>query len=102
MEGLIVPSKIYAIMAAGRPALHIGDPGGEIAAILESAQAGFTIPVGNPDLLAQRILEFATAPSLAATCGINARKAFDQSYEQHIAFEQWKRVLLGVDARALG
>ena len=39
MEGLIVPSKIYGILAAGRPTLHVGDPGGEIAAILESAHA---------------------------------------------------------------
>ena len=30
MESLIVPSKCYGILAAGRPVLFIGDPEGEI------------------------------------------------------------------------
>jgi glycosyltransferase involved in cell wall biosynthesis len=102
MEGLIVPSKIYGILAAGRPALHVGDAGGEIAAMLGSAEAGFTIPVANPALLAQRILEFSSTPALAKAYGANARKAFEENYARHIAFDRWKRVLLGVDARALG
>ena len=31
IEGLIVPSKFYGILAAGRPAIFIGDAEGEIA-----------------------------------------------------------------------
>jgi glycosyltransferase involved in cell wall biosynthesis len=96
MEGLIVPSKIYGILAAGRPALHIGDPAGEIASILESAEAGFTIPVANPALLAKRILEFASAPALARAYGVNARKAFEGNYARPIAFDRWKRVLQSI------
>jgi colanic acid biosynthesis glycosyl transferase WcaI len=102
LEGVIVPSKIYGILAAGRPVLHVGDPEGEIAAIVESAQAGFTIPAGNPAMLATRILEFASVPALAATFGRNARKAFDERYNQRIAFERWARILLSVDSGALG
>lgn len=102
LESLIVPSKIYGILAAGRPALHVGDPGGEIAAILGSAQAGFTVPTGNSAMLARRIVEFASAPALCETFGLNARRAFEERYHQRIAFELWKRVLLEVDAHALG
>ena len=93
MEGLIVPSKIYGILAAGRPTLHIGDPNGEIAAILESAHAGFTVPAGNPDLLVQRIREFASGPALGAELGRNARRCFDELYSQPIAFAKWDKVL---------
>ena len=92
-EGLIVPSKIYGILAAGRPTLHVGDPGGEIAAILESAHAGYTVPVGNPGLLAQRIREFASTPALGAELGRNARRCFDELYSQPIAFAKWDKVL---------
>jgi colanic acid biosynthesis glycosyl transferase WcaI len=102
MEGLIVPSKIYGILAAGRPALHVGDPAGEIATILESANAGFTVPTGNPALLAQGILEISSNPSLAEALGRNARSAFEAKYGQRIAFGRWRQVLLSVDADALG
>jgi glycosyltransferase involved in cell wall biosynthesis len=34
LEGLIAPSKIYGILAAGRPAVFIGDPDGEVAGVL--------------------------------------------------------------------
>jgi glycosyltransferase involved in cell wall biosynthesis len=102
MEGLIVPSKIYGILAAGRPTLHVGAPDGEIAAILESAKAGFTVPPGDSALLAQRILEFASDPALGTALGLNARRAFESSYNQRIAYSHWARVLLNVDAKALG
>lgn len=102
MEGLIVPSKIYGILAAGRPTLHVGAADGEIAAILESAKAGFTVPPGNTTLLVQRILELASTPALVAALGLNARRAFEQLYNQRIAYGHWARVLLDVDAKALG
>ena len=40
LEGLIVPSKYYSVAAAGRPAIFIGDPKGEIATILQRSQTG--------------------------------------------------------------
>ena len=30
LEGLIVPSKVYGILAAGRPAVFVGDPAGDV------------------------------------------------------------------------
>ena len=44
LEGLIVPSKIYAIAAAGRPAIFLGHPQGEIAKIIQETGCGFTVP----------------------------------------------------------
>ena len=36
LEGLILPSKFYGILAAGRPVVFIGDPDGELARLLLS------------------------------------------------------------------
>ncbi len=93
MEGLLVPSKAYGILASGRPALHVGDPAGEIAGLLESAHAGYAVPVGDATLLARRILELQADPSLCATLGRNARAAFDAHYARGIALREWARVL---------
>ena len=102
MEGLVVPSKLYGILAAGRPAINVGDPSGEVAGILEAAKAGFTVPTGNPVLLTQRILECASNPALCANLGRNARLTFEQHFSEKIAFARWKEALLAVDQGALG
>lgn len=101
MEGLVVPSKIYGILAAGRPTLHVGDPEGEVASILESAKAGFTIRPGNPDLLVKRILDFAANPALGTELGRNARRTFEARFSKQIAQDRWRRLLREIDPRAL-
>ena len=40
LEGLIVPSKVYGILAAGRPAIFIGDTHGEVATLLHAHGCG--------------------------------------------------------------
>ncbi len=46
-QGLIVPSKIYGILAAGRPSLFIGPPDCEPAIIVKNSRSGFVIPPGD-------------------------------------------------------
>src|SRR5574341_76871 len=55
LEGLIVPSKFYGIAAAGRPVIHIGDPDGEIARIVEREQCGWSFCIGEVGPLTQCI-----------------------------------------------
>jgi len=102
MEGLVVPSKIYGIMACGRPTLNIGDPAGEVAEILVSAKAGFTVPPGDAEAMAGRILEIASSPGLGSELGANARRAFERRFSHRIAHEHWVRILLGIDSKAFG
>ena len=40
MEGLIVPSKFYGILAVGRPVIIIGDPDGEQARVVRAEDCG--------------------------------------------------------------
>lgn len=100
MEGLIVPSKLYAILASGRPALHVGDPQGEVAGILAAARAGYALPAGNPAALAAKIVALAAAPALCAELGRNARAAFEAQFARQIALGHWKKLLAGVQAKA--
>lgn len=102
MEGLVVPSKIYGILACGRPTLNIGDPAGEVAEILDSAKAGFSVPPDDSPMLAKRILEIASSPSMASDLGLNARRAFESRFSHRIAHERWVRILRGIDPRTFG
>ena len=44
-----VPSKLYSILASGRPVLASVDPGTEVARVLEQAQCGLAVAPEDPD-----------------------------------------------------
>ena len=51
-EGLAhssVPSKLYSILASGRPVVAAVDPGTEVTRVLERAQCGVAVAPGDPD-----------------------------------------------------
>lgn len=93
LEGLIVPSKIYAIAAAGRPAIFIGDPSGEVANVLKDVGFGFTVEPNNVTELTGRIIELARSPQLCRTMGERARAAFEQRWDKTIAVRTWEQLL---------
>ena len=72
-EGLVVPSKIYGIAAAGRPIIAITAKDGEIAALVESHRCGFVIEPGDAQALAARLTDLANDPALCAELGMRAR-----------------------------
>lgn len=49
------PSKIYTIMAAGRPIIASADPDSELSWVVEQAGCGWSIIPGDPHALAERI-----------------------------------------------
>ncbi len=54
----VVPSKILSIMAAGRSVLASLPLDGDAPRLIAAAQCGRSIPPGNPQAMAQAILEF--------------------------------------------
>src|SRR4029079_4752683 len=68
-EGLIVPSKIYGVLAAGRPALMVGDPEGEIGRLLRQNDCGITVRVSRGATMARAILGLRGEPDRRETMG---------------------------------
>jgi glycosyltransferase involved in cell wall biosynthesis len=102
LEGLIVPSKFYGIAAAGRPIIHIGDPDGEIARILEREQCGWSFCIGEVDAVAACILRLFHGQAEVIDAGICARRAFDRKYARAVALQQWQVILDAAAARLYG
>jgi glycosyltransferase involved in cell wall biosynthesis len=100
LEGMIVPSKFYGIAAAGRPVIHIGDPGGEIAGILERERCGWSFRIGDAGPLARWILELSYIRAEAAEAGQRARRAFDRRYARPYALNAWRVLLESVSHAA--
>lgn len=93
LEGLIVPSKHYGIAAAGRPAIFIGDPRGEIGRILVEAGAGFAVAEGDGAGLAAAIYRLAADVPLKEEMGRRSRDLFESKYDVRYAIEAWEEAL---------
>jgi glycosyltransferase involved in cell wall biosynthesis len=82
LAGTIVPSKLYGILASGRPYVAAVEEGCEAATITRRYDCGLLAEPGNPEDLAQKILTVYHNRALGQRLGTNGRKAalrFDRS-----------------------
>jgi glycosyltransferase involved in cell wall biosynthesis len=94
LEGLLLPSKLYAVLAAGKGVLFVGAPQGELSRLLEERGAGFSFPVGAGERLAAAIAAMADNPTDTERMGVRARALWAERFTRHQAHESW-RALLG-------
>jgi colanic acid biosynthesis glycosyl transferase WcaI len=55
LSGYVVPSRLYGVLAAGRPVIAAAEESSETANVVRSADAGLVVPPGRPELLARAI-----------------------------------------------
>ncbi|NLZ06499.1 MAG: glycosyltransferase family 4 protein [Phycisphaerae bacterium] len=91
-EGLLVPSKIYSTLAAGRPSLFIGPVECEVGRIVRESGSGFVIEPGDVEEAADVLRRLATNPALQHGMGRNARIY----YEQHFGRERSVSRIIGI------
>jgi len=82
--GAIVPSKVYGIMAAGRPILYIGPCGSTPARIIEQHGCGWRIDPGDSGSLVRLLRELEQNRELVREAGVRARDAFEKHYDKSI------------------
>lgn len=93
LEGLIVPSKIYGILAAGRPAIFIGAPEGEVARLVREGNCGASVAPGDAGALARLVLAWSADRLLVESLGRRAREVFDAQFDQPLALARWHRLI---------
>jgi colanic acid biosynthesis glycosyl transferase WcaI len=75
IEGYIVPSKLYGILAAGRASIVAVDRSSEPASIVTTYECGLVAEPGDPDSLAAEIVTLYRDRALVARMAANAREA---------------------------
>ena len=99
LEGLIVPSKFYSSIAAGRAVIFIGDADGEIARDVARGECGVTVSADDALALAKTIERLCDDAAACARMGANARAMFEAEYSQAIAMGKWRGVLAEVQEK---
>jgi colanic acid biosynthesis glycosyl transferase WcaI len=93
LEGLIVPSKIYGIAAAGRPIIAITAKNGEIANLVRAYDCGVIVEPGNPDELARAISNLSSNAVNREIMGRRARAMLKANFTRQHACKNWTQVI---------
>jgi glycosyltransferase involved in cell wall biosynthesis len=92
LEGMIVPSKFYGILAAGRPVIFIGDRNGELSCMIRDYQCGFVVSADNYHQLYDVVV---MQCKVTKSKGNNQRirKVYEDLYEKIISIDRFRRIL---------
>ncbi len=95
MAGYIVPSKLYGILAAGRPYVAAVEDSSEVAAITRRHGCGVVVGPGKASELADAVLKLYHDRGLARAMGESARRAaleFDRPRQVRAYYELFERL----------
>ncbi|HEV7241807.1 MAG TPA: glycosyltransferase family 4 protein [Thermoanaerobaculia bacterium] len=93
LEGLIVPSKFYGILAVARPVIFIGAHDGELARLIEAYRCGVVVEPGDVEGLVRAIENLAREQELSEQMGLCGRELYLHRFAPRHAFAAWERVL---------
>jgi glycosyltransferase involved in cell wall biosynthesis len=92
-SGLLLPSKFYGVMAAGRPAIYVGPPDSEVARVIREVDCGYVVANRDGDALVAAIRELQRDPVMAMAMGLRGREALERRYSMQHSCEQWRTCL---------
>ena len=95
----VVPSKLLSIMAAGRPVVASLPLDGDAPRIIEEAKAGLCVGPGDPEALAEVLLQLYNQPELCHQYGVNGRRYAETHFSRDVCVGQYEEIFLSVRSR---
>jgi len=99
LAGFVVPSRLYGILAAGRPVLVAADEDSETVRIVGEAECGIVIPPGRPELLSGVIRDVVEGRTSLEGMGERGRVWVEREGDREVAFDRYRRLLVGAIGR---
>ena len=93
LAGYVVPSRLYGILAAGRPVIAAADRESETAQLVAEVGCGVIVPPGNPFALATAIRSAHDGDFDLADMGRRARLFAEAEADRSIAVRRYREVL---------
>lgn len=88
-EGMVVPSKIYGILASGRPVIAVVGGESEIVEIIREGKCGRVIKIGDYQALTDGIMGYYKDRKKCRADGLNGRRYFEEKFDRKIATRKY-------------
>ena len=93
MAGISVPSRLYNLMAAGKPIVALCDSDSEVSRVISEENIGWVVPPDTPSGLVQVLRDAAANREELANMGSRARDTAARKYTREITIERYAQVL---------
>jgi len=100
LAGYVVPSRLYGILAAGRPVIVAADPDSETAKVVLDVGCGIVVPPGRPELLAGAIRRAHGGELDLEEMGRRGREYVTSEADRRIAVSRYRELLLELTGAA--
>lgn len=98
-SGIAVPSKIFGIMASGRPVAMVGPRDSEVAGMVGEAEMGVVVDPAVEDdpsaALVRAVGRLRSDPALRAAMGTRGREALVRNFSRSAGLNRWDALLRG-------
>lgn len=98
MAGISVPSRMYNILAAGKPILAVTDADSELALLVEEEEVGWVVPPEQPEKLAAAVRAARSCPERLAEMSRRARRVAEGKYSFEVVSASYSRMLGELEA----
>jgi putative colanic acid biosynthesis glycosyltransferase WcaI len=92
------PSKIYEIMASGRPLLASAEGASGVESLVQTAGCGLCVRPGDPAQLGRAILDLYRDSSLCEAMGRRGRRYAEENYSKQAAVARYHKLLQSIAA----
>jgi colanic acid biosynthesis glycosyl transferase WcaI len=96
LSGFAVPSRLYGILAVGRPVVVAADSDSETARLVQELGCGLVVPPGRPELLARTLRELASGLHDLAAMGMRGRAYAETQADRLVAVRRYRELLAEV------
>lgn len=97
IKGVSVPSKLYGVMAAGKPVLGVLDEGSEARLIVEECNCGVCIEPGNYKEISNNIEYILNNKEEIKALGLNGRQYLETNLTKEVSINKYKENILAIN-----
>ena len=97
IKGVSVPSKLYGVMAAGKPVLGVLDEGSEARLIVEDCNCGVCIEPGNYKEISNNIEYILNNKEEIRALGSNGRQYLESNLTKEVSINKYKENILAIN-----
>ena len=99
IKGISVPSKLYGVMAVGKPVLGVLDEGSEARLIVDECNCGLCTEPGNYDEIYNKINYILDNKEKVINIGENGRKYIEKKLTKDVSINKYKNTILSLDSK---